>query len=155
MLEPGTTAPAFSLPDHEGNTVSLTDLSGRWVVLWWYPMANTPGCTIEGQTYRDLETEFEAAGAVIFGISLDSVDDNHRFATEQGFGYRLLSDLDRTVSEAYHAWRSPSEGEEARRAARRVSYLVDPQGQIAKAYKVQDIPAHPSEVLADIRALTG
>ena len=61
MLEQGTIAPGFSLPDHEGATVSLADFSGRWVVLWWYPKANTPGCALEGQTYRDLTPEFDAA----------------------------------------------------------------------------------------------
>lgn len=154
MLEQGTIAPGFSLPDHEGATVSLADFSGRWVVLWWYPKANTPGCALEGQTYRDLTPEFDAAGAVILGISLDTVGDNCTFATDHGFGYRLLSDVDRSVSEAYHACKAPAEGE-APGWARRISYLIDPAGMIAKVYKVQDIPAHPAEVLADIKALGG
>lgn len=153
MLDTGTAAPTFTLGDHKGDSVSLEEFKGSWVVLWWYPKADTPGCTIEGQTYRDLTPEFTDVGAVIFGISFDDTDANCTFAKNHDFTYRLLSDVDHTVSEAYHASKPAAPGEERQGWARRVSYLIDPDGMIAKSYKVDDIMSHPGQVLADIKEL--
>lgn len=155
MLEEGTSAPSFTLSDHNGDPFSLGEQTGSWVVLWWYPKADTPGCTIEGQGFRDLSADFEAAGGAIVGISLDQPDANSSFVTNHNFPYRLLSDVDRKVSDAYHATKPPAPGEDPPAWARRISYLIDPNGAIAKAYKVDDVTAHPKQVLADLRELTG
>lgn len=155
MLQEKTSAPNFTLPDHNGDKIDLTSLAGSWVVLWWYPKADTPGCTIEGQGFRDLSKDFEAAGASIFGISLDQPEANAAFVKNHDFPYRLLSDVDRKVSDAYHATKPPEAGEEPPAWSRRISYLIDPKGNIAKAYKVDDVTAHPQQVLSDLCELAG
>ena len=107
---------------------------------------------MEGQGFRDRAPSFEEAGAEILGISFDSSEANRRFAERYGFPFRLLSDQDRTVGEAYETKRAP--GERGSGSPKRRTYLIDPQGGIRKAYRVTDVDAHPDEVLADLRALT-
>lgn len=106
---------------------------------------------MEGQGFRDRAPQFEQAGAEIVGVSFDPPERNKEFADLQGFPFRLLSDVDRTVGEAYETKRAPEEP--APEWAKRRTYLIDPEGVVRKAYRVTDIPAHPDEVLADIAAL--
>ncbi len=101
-MNPGDTAPDFELPDQEGVPVKLSDMLAKGpVVLFFYPGALTPGCTVESCHFRDLAAEFAAAGAQILGISADPVDKQQQFATKYTFDYPLLSDSDRTVAEAF------------------------------------------------------
>jgi thioredoxin-dependent peroxiredoxin len=151
MLAEGTKAPDFTLPDQEGNMVSLSDLRGRWVVLWWFPKAFTSGCTVEGQVFRDRAPEIEGTGAMILGASFDTPEENRGFAELHAFPFRLLSDEDRTAGEAYETKRGPEE--DHNEYAKRRTYLIDPDGIVVRAYRVTDIPHHPDEVLGDIRAL--
>jgi thioredoxin-dependent peroxiredoxin len=153
VLAEGTEAPDFTLPDQEGAPVSLSDQRGSWVVLWWYPEADTPGCTLEGRCFRDLTPGFREAGAVILGVSFDRPEANRSFREKQRFTFPLLSDVDQTVGADYETRRDPSE----RNASwpKRRTYLIDPQGVIRKAYRVTDIGTHPDEVLADLRRLSG
>lgn len=152
MLDVGALAPEFTLSDQNGDEVSLAALRGRWVTLWFYPKAATPGCTREGQCFRDLSADFAEAGVEILGISFDTPEDNKSFATAEGFGYRLLSDPSKTAGEAYEAIRGPDEPFTG--FPRRLTYVINPDGRIAAAYDVgQDIESHPSTVLGDIKAM--
>ncbi len=158
MLEVGTEAPGFTLVDQDEVPVSLGDMRGSWVALWWYPKASTRGCTIEGKAFRDHAPEFAASGAQIVGISYDVPADQKAFVDEHGFPYPLLSDADRAVSQVYGAVRPPEDQYAELGYPRRISYLVDPEGRIAKTYELDGNPEldqHPVQVLADIRALGG
>ena len=93
MLEKGTKAPSFSVKDHNGNTVSLTDCAGKKIVLWFYPKADTPGCTIEGKGFRDDYEKFTEKNTAILGVSLDNETDNKAFAEKFNFPYPLLCDV--------------------------------------------------------------
>ena len=104
MLAVGTQAPAFTLPDKDGNSVSLSDFKGQKVVLYFYPKDSTPGCTRQAQAFRDAFAEFTNAGAVVIGISKDSVKSHLNFATKQELPFILLSDTEHTGLEAYEVW---------------------------------------------------
>jgi peroxiredoxin Q/BCP len=151
VLHPGTPAPDFTLPDQDGRPVSLHDHRGRWVLVWWYPKGGTPGCTLEGQGLRDRADAFRDAGCDVLGVSFDTPQDNAAFARAQGFAFSLLADLTHDVGRAYGVVR---EGDERYAGfAQRISYLVDPEGMIRKAYRVADVVGHADEVLADLAAL--
>jgi peroxiredoxin Q/BCP len=150
MVNEGDTAPSFTLPDQDGNPVSLDDQKGKWVVLWWYPKASTPGCTIEGQGFRDRASSFESAGAVILGISFDTPEENKAFQQAQDFPYRLLSDVDRAVGDTYGSKRADDDPMAV--LPKRNTYLIDPDGVVHKVYEVQDVSVHPQRVLDDIAA---
>jgi len=101
-LKAGDTAPDFTLPDHHGHPQTLSSLLNKGpVVLFFYPQANTPGCTVQACHFRDLAADFEAVGAQVVGVSRDSVEAQAAFADKRGFGYPLLADTDRAVAEAY------------------------------------------------------
>jgi len=108
---------------------------------------------VEGQGFRDRAPELEAAGAEILGISFDPPEANLSFAERNDFPYRFLSDLDRSIGEAYGTKRP--EGHDAASWPRRFTYLIDPEGRVAKAYVVRDVTIHPAEVLADLESLRG
>jgi len=151
MLETGGPAPDFTLPDQDGSSVTLGELRGRWVVLYFYPKAATPGCAIEGRCFRDLSGDFADAGIEILGISFDTPAQNAAFRRDEGFGFRLLCDTEKTTGAAYDAVRGPDE--DFAGFPRRLTYVIDPDGKIAFVYDVgADIDAHPARVLADITA---
>ncbi|MCU1396861.1 MAG: alkyl hydroperoxide reductase/Thiol specific antioxidant/Mal allergen [Ilumatobacteraceae bacterium] len=152
MLGPGIAAPDFTLPDQHGDPVHLADFRGRWVLLWWYPAAQTPGCTIEGQNIRDHADEFAAANCVVLGASFDDIGANLAFSELQGFEFPLLSDTDHSVGTAYEVVRVGDD--HYQRFSERHSYLIDPDGMIRRAYAVSDVESHADEVLADIRRLS-
>jgi peroxiredoxin Q/BCP len=108
---------------------------------------------MEGRGFRDRAPEFAQAGVEIVGVSFDTPEDNRGFAEKNGFPFRLLSDVDRKVGELYETKRAPEESSPG--YAKRRTYLIDPQGVIAKAYRVTDIPAHPDQVLEEVRARSG
>ena len=152
MLAPGTLAPEFALPDQHGNVIRLIDQRGHWVLLWWYPAAQTPGCTIEGQNLRDHAADFAAANCTVFGASFDTIEGNLAFAEMQGFRFSLLSDVDHTAGVAYQVVRRGDDNYE--RFSARHSYLIDPDGVIRRGYDVSDVESHADEVLADLRLLS-
>jgi thioredoxin-dependent peroxiredoxin len=151
MLSEGTPAPDFTLPDQNGEPVSLADLRGRWVVFWWFPKAFTDGWTREGKGLRDRAPEFKELGVELLGASFDTVEENHGFAEKYGFPFRLLADPDNVVGELYETKRAPVEP--MPQWAKRRTYLIDPDGVIRKAYRVRDIEGHPEELLTDLREL--
>ena len=152
MLEVGVKAPAFSLQDQDGNTVSLEDFKGQKVLLWFYPKASTPGCTAEGCNLQDNQSTFTEKGVQILGMSKDTVKRQKNFATKFGFQYPLLSDVEGTVIEAYEAWgRKKFMGREYD-GIFRISYLIDEGGNIEKVYGKVKTKTHGADVLADMNA---
>lgn len=150
MLSTGDRAPDFTLPSHRGEDVELKKLRGRPVLLWFYPKADTPGCTLEGQGFRDAMKEFDQHGVAVLGISFDGVDSNREFAEKHALPFPLLSDGDRTVGLDYGAANTPDDG-----YAKRISYLLDVRGRVLKAYHKVDPSTHPRQVLDDLQHLVG
>ena len=152
MLEEGSVAPKFSALNQHGDTVDLDDLTGKWVALWWYPKASTPGWTLEGGGFRDRILEFEAANAVIVGASFDTVEEQKTFADSQGYEFSLLSDPDRVMGTAYEAVRPPDHPFVS--LPERITYLISPDGLIAKAYdpsSAASLEEHSGQLLEDIK----
>lgn len=134
MLAVGTQAPAFTLPDKDGNSVSLSDFEGQKVVLYFYPKDSTPGCTRQAQAFRDAFAEFTNAGAVVIGISKDSVKSHLNFATKQELPFILLSDTEHTVLEAYEVWQEKKLYGKVSMGVVRSVYVIDADGKIAAAW---------------------
>jgi thioredoxin-dependent peroxiredoxin len=153
MLEEGDLAPDFTLPDQDGKNHTLSDSRGRWTLVYFYPKDDTPGCTKEACGIRDKFQSYKDLEAEVFGISTDSVDDHRKFADKYGLPFTLLADTDREVVNAYGAWGEKISFGKKRMGTKRISYLIDPQGRIAKAYKKVDAPNHAAEVLEDLRRL--
>ena len=145
VLEPGMTAPDFEVQDHTGRTVRLSDYRGKDVVLWFYPRADTPGCTAEGCGFRDRIKQYEDRGVQVLGASFDPVEGNAKFAKKFDFNFPLLSDVDRKIGMAYGAADDPKAG-----SAKRISYLIGKDGKIRKAYPKVNAAAHPEEILKDL-----
>lgn len=141
MLSVGTRAPDFKVKDHIGKTVSLADFRGKKVVLWFYPKASTPGCTVEGQAFRDEFAQFQKKNTVILGVSLDNETDNKAFADKYTFNYPLLCDTERQISLAYQAVKSKSDG-----FANRITYMIDENGMIGEAIEKVDVKTHAKDI---------
>ena len=141
MLEIGTVAPDFSVYDHNGNKMSLKDFRGNKIVLWFFPKADTPGCTIEGQGFRDQFEKFQGNGIVILGVSLDTPKENKAFAEKFGFPYPLLCDVKREISMAYHAVHGPED-----KYAARITYVIGEDGKIAEAIEKVDVKNHAKDL---------
>ena len=141
MLETGTKAPGFSVRDHNGNTVSLDDFIGGKVVLWFYPKADTPGCTMEGKGFRDDYTKFAKKNTVILGVSLDNEVDNKAFAEKFDFPYPLLCDLNHELALAYHAAKGPED-----KYASRITYVIGEDGNILEAISQVDTNTHSGDI---------
>ncbi len=125
-LKPGMDAPDFEAVAHTGERVRLSQFRGRTVVLYFYPRAMTPGCTREGVRFNELLDKFEEAGAVVLGISTDPVDANRRFAEKMGFRFKLLSDPEGRISEAYGTLRRGPGG----LSSERVTFVIGPDGKV-------------------------
>jgi len=148
----GEQAPAFTLPDQSGKSVSLADYRGKWVVLYFYPKDGTPGCTTEACEFRDNVFAFREAGATILGISVDDVASHKKFAADHQLPFTLLADSDKKVARDYgvlHRMLGLME------LARRETFIVDPQGRVAKHYREVDPGSHSKQVLADLKTLQG
>jgi peroxiredoxin Q/BCP len=147
MLEPGAVVPDFALVDQGGVLVDSNSLLSSWYLLYWYPKADTPGCTAQAEGLAAQFEVFSDLGCQIFGASCDDVDDIQAFHTKYQLPFRLLSDLDRRVALALEAVGS-SIG-----TARRVAYLVAPGGRVARAYEVEDPAFFAERVLDDLELL--
>ena len=138
MLEVGMKAPAFTLPDKDGNPVSLSDYLGKKVVLYFYPRDTTPGCTRQALAYAALNAEFTAKGAVVIGISKDSSASHQKFAEKNALPFVLLSDPERQAIEAYGVWQEKKNYGKVSMGVVRSSFVIDEQGVIVRAdYKVK------------------
>ncbi len=147
MLKPGDSFPAWQLSDQLGGKVSSQDLKGKTYLLWFYPKAMTPGCTAEGEALRDNFDSFRQQGVDVLGVSFDDPKANAAFVAAEEFPFRLLSDADRALAVAVGAAASPAEP-----FARRISYLVGPDGKVLRAYGSVSPANHAKEVLADLLA---
>jgi thioredoxin-dependent peroxiredoxin len=147
MIEEGTTAPDFTLPDQEGDDVSLADFRGRPVVLYFYPKADTPGCTTQACGIRDHRADYEAAGAVVLGVSPDPVKAVKKFADKQSLNFRLLADEDHAVCELYGVWAEKTNYGRTYWGALRSTFLIDPEGKVAKVFPKVSPKTHDEVVL--------
>lgn len=142
MLKPGDTAPDFTAQDHAGNTVRLQDFRGKTVVLWFYPKADTPGCTAEGCSFRDLGADFKAKNAAILGVSFDTAEENAAFAKKFHFNFPLLCDTQRALGLAYGAC------DDAKAAnAKRIGIIIDGAGKVKAYFPKVDARTWPAEVV--------
>ena len=155
MLEEGAQAPDFTLPDQDGEEVSLSGLRGRTVVLYFYPKADTPGCTTQACGVRDHAADYERAGAVVLGVSPDPVDAVKRFHAGQGLNFTLLADADHAVSEAYGVWGEKSSYGRTYWGNQRATYIIDADGRIARAFPKVSPKTHDEVVLKALDELSG
>jgi peroxiredoxin Q/BCP len=146
----GSVAPAFRLQDQAGRWTTLEQHRGKWVVLYFYPKDNTPGCTTQACEFRDNIFAFRRADAVILGVSVDDVASKKQFAAEHSLPFPVLADSDKKTSAAYGVLYKAMGIMEL---ARRETFLINPQGRIAKHYPAVDPSGHSQAVLADIKAL--
>jgi peroxiredoxin Q/BCP len=149
-LAVGAAAPMFKLQDQGGHWVSLDAQRGKWVVLYFYPKDNTPGCTTEACEFRDNIFAFRNAGAVVLGISVDDVGSHKQFSTEHQLPFPILADSTHQVAKDYGVLHRALGLLEI---ARRETFIIDPQGRIAKHYRAVEPKGHPQAVLADLKAL--
>ena len=155
MPEPsiGAAAPAFSLPATGNRTIALADLRGHPVVLYFYPKDSTPGCTQEGQDFQALSGEFAALGAVILGVSRDSVASHEKFRAKQGFTFDLLSDADEAACRAYDVIREKNMYGKTVLGIERSTFLIGADGTLRAAWRKVKVKDHARAVLAALQAL--
>ncbi|HEY6217397.1 MAG TPA: peroxiredoxin [Pyrinomonadaceae bacterium] len=149
MPEVGTVAPGFNLTTNEGKQVSLGDFKGKWVVLYFYPKDFTSGCTLEAHNFQRDLARYEAANAVILGVSVDTAESHKDFCAKEGLNFKLLSDSDAKVSDQYG---STMEYNGAKLSARN-TFIIDPHGKIAKVFEKVKPAGHSDEVLAALASL--
>jgi len=148
----GRAAPAFTAPSTDGD-LSLKDLKGRIVVMYFYPRDNTPGCTTEGQNFRDRYAEFQAAGAEILGVSRDTLASHQKFKEKQGFPFPLVADPDETLCELYGVMKMKSMYGKQVRGIERSTFLIDAQGKLRQEWRGVKVPGHVDAVLDAVRGL--
>lgn len=149
MPAAGSNAPDFTLPSQDGSPVSLKDCRGKWVVLYFYPKDQTPGCTREAHNFQIDQPKYAALGAVVLGVSVDSVESHKKFCTNDGLNFKLLADTGHKVTESYGSLTNFG----VVKFAARHTFLIDPSGKIAKAYSSVDPAKHSAEVLAELDQL--
>ncbi|MDO8891799.1 MAG: peroxiredoxin [Sulfurimicrobium sp.] len=149
--QPGQPAPGFDLPDQSGSQHRLETYKGRWVVLYFYPKDDTPGCTQEACQFRDDLHKLTALGAQVIGVSVDDTASHADFAQKYHLPFPLLADKDGKVAALYGALRNLG----LVRFAKRYTFLIDPQGKIAKAYLKVDTSRHSQEIIDDLARLKG
>lgn len=153
-LQEGKKAPAFALESSKGGTVRLKDLEGKWVVLYFYPKDATPGCTTEAQDFRDAKDAFQKRGAIILGVSKDSLASHKKFADKQALDFALLSDPSGEVIEKYGAWGEKSMYGKKSMGIIRSTVLIDPAGKVRKVWPKVRVKGHVDEVLAALDDLS-
>jgi peroxiredoxin Q/BCP len=153
MIEPGENAPAFTLPDHDGRDVSLDDFAGRTVVLYFYPKADTPGCTTQALGIRDRRADYEAAGAVVLGVSPDPVKAVKKFHDKKELNFLLLADADHAVCDAYGVWAEKSMYGRTYWGALRSTFIIDGEGIVRHVIAKVSPKTHDDEVLAALGAI--
>lgn len=150
MLETGIQAPSFSLPDQNGNLHTLEEYRGRKVVLYFYPRDNTPGCTKQACGFRDLYPQFTEKGAVVLGVSKDSVASHKKFEEKFGLPFTLLSDPELSCIQAYDVWQEKNMYGKKTMGVVRTTYLIDEQGMIVKAFGKVKAAENPAQMLDEL-----
>jgi len=145
----GQKAPDFTLPSEDGSSVSLSQFTGKWVVLYFYPKDGTPGCTIEAHNFQRDIAKYQSDDAVIVGVSVDSADSHKGFCAKQGLTFKLLADTDKKVCQEYGSMRSIV----GMKMAARNTFLIDPHGTIAKVWTGVNPGEHSAQVLEALQEL--
>jgi peroxiredoxin Q/BCP len=152
MLEVGKRAPAFTLQDADGESVSLSDFRGKRVVLYFYPRDNTPGCTIEAQEFQQALPSLKKRNAVVLGVSRDSLASHCKFRDKYGLAFPLLSDPDHKVLEAYGAWGEKNLYGKKTLGILRSTVIIDEQGKVKQTFPSVKVKGHVAAVLEALRA---
>ncbi|HID38334.1 MAG TPA: thioredoxin-dependent thiol peroxidase [Calditrichaeota bacterium] len=153
MLKEGTKAPDFALPDQNGEQVRLSDFSGQWVVLYFYPKDMTPGCTTEACNFQTILPQINKADAVVLGVSKDSVERHKKFADKHGLIFKLLSDAESDICEKYGVWQKKKLYGKEFMGIVRSTFIIDPKGIIVKVYPKVKVKEHHRQVLFDLEKL--
>jgi thioredoxin-dependent peroxiredoxin len=149
MPKVGEAAPDFTLPTQDGTQVQLSKLHGQWVVLYFYPKDNTPGCTVEAHNFSKDQPAYAARNATVLGVSVDGIESHKKFCAKEGINFRLLADTERKVAEAYGSLTNLL----VTKLAARNTFLIDPQGKIARVFPKVSPAKHSQEVLAALDEL--
>ncbi|MBX3474272.1 MAG: peroxiredoxin [Planctomycetes bacterium] len=155
MLKDGDKAPVFNLQDQDGKPVSLADYKGNWVVLFAYPRANTPGCTREAIAFSGLAKKFEKEGATVLGISPDSCAAQKKFEQYHKLKVPLLADVDKAITSKYGAFGEKVMYGKKVKGIIRSTFLIDPEGKVAKAWTKVKVDGHAEKVLEALKELKG
>jgi peroxiredoxin Q/BCP len=147
MVGQGDQAPDFTLPDQEGNPVTLSELRGRPVVLYFYPKADTPGCTTQACGIRDHRAEYQRAGAKVLGVSPDTVSAIQKFAGKYNLGFELLADEDHEVADLYGVWGEKKMYGKTYMGVQRATFIIDPEGKVAHVIPKASPKTHDDVVL--------
>ena len=150
MLEVGTQAPDFTLPDQNGNRHSLSDYRGKKVILYFYPKDNTPGCTKQACGFAERYPQFTEKGAVVLGISKDSVASHKKFEEKYGLPFTILSDPELVAIQAYDVWQEKKNYGKTYMGVVRTTYLIDEEGKIAKAFDKVKAADNPEQMLGEL-----
>ena len=150
MIEAGGQFPNFSLPNQDGKTVNLSDFSGKWLVVYFYPKDDTPGCTVQGKSFTATKDDFDAAGISVVGVSQDDVASHKNFCDKFSFKIDLLADTDATLMKELGIGQSEWNG---MKFWERSSFVVDPQGTLRKVYEKVSPQGHEQVLLDDIKKL--
>jgi peroxiredoxin Q/BCP len=153
MIEQGDAAPDFTLPDQDGNDVTLSELRGQTVVLYFYPKADTPGCTTQACGIRDHRADYEAAGVTVLGAAPDPVADVKKFHDKQSLNFRLLADADHAVAEAYGTWGEKSMYGKTYMGVSRSTFIIDGDGVVRHVIPKASPKTHDDVVLKAIGEL--
>jgi thioredoxin-dependent peroxiredoxin len=154
MIDAGGPAPDFTLEDQDGKPVTLSDLRGKWTLVYFYPKADTPGCTAQACSARDHSADYEAANAVVLGVSPDPVPELRAFADKYGLAFTLLSDEGGEVAQRYGAWVEKTYNDRTWFGNERSSVLVDPDGNVARVFRKVKPAAHDDLVLGALAELS-
>ena len=152
-LKQGDQAPDFTLPTDGGGTVSLKQLRGKPVILYFYPKDDTPGCTTEACNFRDALPDLSKTGATVIGLSRDSAASHDKFKRKHGLPFPLAADVDGKVCEAYGTWVEKSMYGRKYMGIERATFLIDGKGVVRRVWRKVKVPGHVDEVLAAVRAL--
>lgn len=152
-IEAGAKAPDFTLTATDGSTVTLSEFSGKPVVLYFYPKDDTPGCTIEACAFRDRSAELQDLGAAVLGVSPDDFASHVAFTEKFELNFPLLADTEHSVAEAYGAWREKTRNGKTSMGVHRSTFLIDAQGNVAKTWTTVKVDGHDAEVISAIRDL--
>ena len=150
MLEIGTKAPDFTLPDQNGNMHSLSEYRGKKVILYFYPKDNTPGCTKQACGFAERFPQFTEKGAVVLGISKDSVASHKKFEEKYGLPFTILSDPELVAIQAYDVWQEKKNYGKTYMGVVRTTYLIDEEGKIAKAFDKVKAADNPEQMLGEL-----
>ena len=153
MVQDGDKAPDFALPADSGETLALSRLKGKPIVLYFYPKDDTSGCTAEAKDFSRLAPDFRRDGVEVIGVSPDSVDSHAKFRRKYDLAIKLAADADKAVATAYGVWVEKSMYGRKYMGVERSTFLIDKAGRIAKSWRKVKVPGHAEEVLAAARAL--